>query len=120
MKRLFITGVMLIAGIFILSANASQVDGRWTTIVPTPDGGEMELFYVFKVDGEKLTGMVSSPMGETMINNGRVGENEYSFDIDAGMGYPLVHKFRLAGEIIRITVTIDGYPYEFVLTKVKE
>jgi hypothetical protein len=118
-KRIFASVVMLLAGIFFLTATASPVDGKWKATVPTPEG-EMELVYVFKVDGDKLTGTATSPMGEAILNNGRAGENEYSFDLDVGTYYPLLHKFRLENEEIKMTVIMDGTPYDFTLKRAEE
>ena len=60
---------------------AANIDGTWIGSVKTPDGNEMALTYVFKMDGDKLTGSVNSPGGEIVITNTKVEEKSFSFEI---------------------------------------
>lgn len=60
---------------------AANIDGTWVGNFKTPDGNEMPLTFVFKMDGEKLTGFVQSPGGEIAITNSKVEEKVFSFEI---------------------------------------
>jgi hypothetical protein len=60
---------------------AANIDGTWIGNVKGPDGNEMPLTYVFKMDGDKLTGSVQSPGGEIVITNTKVEEKSFSFEI---------------------------------------
>src|SRR3972149_5405540 len=50
----------------------SKIAGRWEGKISRPDAEEVTVTYIFKVDGEKLTGTVNSPRGERTIEKGKV------------------------------------------------
>ncbi|NQU86597.1 MAG: hypothetical protein HQ541_12625 [Mariniphaga sp.] len=82
----------------------------------------MELVFTFKVDGEKLTGSVSTQMGDMEITDGKVNGNEFSFNVDAGMGTLINHKCKLEGEVIKMNYTMGDAgeaPEELTLTKIE-
>ncbi len=60
---------------------AASIDGTWVGTLKGQDGNEMPLTFVFKMDGEKLTGFVKSPGGEIEITNTKVEEKTFSFEI---------------------------------------
>ncbi|MFC1561095.1 glycoside hydrolase [Candidatus Latescibacterota bacterium] len=59
---------------------ADNVNGKWQGVLE--EMGGMELFYTFNIEGETLTGSVSSEMGDIPISNGKVTEDSFSFEID--------------------------------------
>ncbi len=61
---------------------ADNVNGKWQGFIEEMDG--MKLVYTFNVEGETLTGSVSSEMGDEPISNGKIAEDSFSFEIDAG------------------------------------
>lgn len=63
------------------SAYANGIEGTWVAKVQGPDGGGMELTFVFKIEGGKLSGVVQSPNGDLAITNTKVNGNEFSFDV---------------------------------------
>lgn len=64
------------------SAIAAGIDGTWTTEMKGPDGGEgMTLTFVFKMDGDKLTGAVQTPNGDTPISNTKIDGKSFSFEV---------------------------------------
>src|SRR5579864_4711908 len=76
MKRL-----LFLAAIFALSALAADVTGTWKATAEGPNGS-MERTFVFKVDGDKLTGeTTSSMMGKSTITDGKVEGDNVSFTI---------------------------------------
>lgn len=81
MYKLFLTVVA--ACMFLISCNASKTDGiagKWQASVGP--NGDMVVTYIFKVDGETLTGTVTSPRGdEQEIQNGKINGNEFSFEV---------------------------------------
>jgi hypothetical protein len=78
MKRL-----PLLMAAFALAAVAADVTGTWKGTVETPMGS-MERTFVFKVDGNKLTGETSSDMmGKSAIVDGKVDGDRISFKITA-------------------------------------
>ncbi len=121
MKKVLLT--VFIALIAIVTSNAEGVAGKWKTSFDSGQGA-MELTFNFKVDGEKLTGTVSSEMGDMEITNGKVSGNEISFDVDA-MGSTIKHKGKLEGEVIKLKVEMpEGGPggegMEMTLKKAEE
>ncbi len=96
---------MLVSMVLVLGAAAlcfaGDFNGKWETNVKTPDGQEMALVFDFKVDGEALSGSVSSPFGELPLENGKISGDEISFDVDV-QGSKIEHHGKLAGEAIEM------------------
>lgn len=68
---------------FVLVASscfAAGVDGTWKTKLEG-QGNDMELTFVFKMVGEKLTGSMVSPNGDIEITNTKIDGKEFSFDV---------------------------------------
>ena len=80
---------------------AGDLNGRWEGKVKVPDGEEMALALVLKVDGEKLTGTVESPMGELPITEGKINGDEISFNVKLGDD-TITHQGKLAGDTLTI------------------
>ena len=117
-KKILVYGVLLLVS--FMACNASEIAGKWKTIIQTPEGN-LDVIYIFNVDGEKLTGSASSYMGEVQINNGKVEGDEFTFDLEVGMASPLVHKGKFEDDMIRITLILDaggGAPNDLILTRV--
>lgn len=77
-------GRVLIAGIPILLAAAwaaaippSAVDGRWQCTICYQ--GCSTISFVFKADGTKLTGTISTPDGDKPIDHGRIEGDAISY-----------------------------------------
>ena len=98
MKKLFFALVVVLFGTLV--CNAAEIDGKWKTTIKGQDG-DMELVFVFKVDGATLTGSIVSPMGELPITNGKVDGKEFSFDLDM-MGNTIKHKGTVEGNEIKM------------------
>jgi len=77
MKKIFpVILFLLIAS----SCFATGVEGTWKAKMEGPNG-DMELTFVFKMDGETLTGTLKSPNGDVEITNTKIDGNEFSFDV---------------------------------------
>ena len=64
---------------------AAGIDGSWNTIMKGPDGSQMAMTFVFKLNGDKLTGIVKIPNGgDTPISNTKVDGKVFSFDVSFG------------------------------------
>jgi hypothetical protein len=102
---LFLCSILLLA--FGASAVAADLSGKWKGDLQGPDGNNLEMNMVFKVDGEKLTGTVSNTYGEEQITEGTVKGGDISFIIMAGGGqFKLVYKGKVDGDQLKFTVTI--------------
>ena len=77
MKRTLLAALALL--VFSLAALAADVSGKWTAEV-AGRGGPQTITLTFKVDGDKLTGTVSNPMGELPISDGKVEGDNISFN----------------------------------------
>ena len=117
MKKLLFAFVFVLLGTFV--SNAAEIDGKWKATVKG-QGGDMELVFVFKADGAKLTGSMVSPMGELSISNGKIAGKEFSFDLDM-MGNAIKHKGTVEGNEIKMkTEGGPGSDNELILKKVVE
>ena len=70
--------------VFVLIASygfAAGIDGNWIANMKGPDGSEMAMTFVFKMDGDKLTGVVKTPNGDTPISNTKIDGKVFSFDV---------------------------------------
>jgi alpha-galactosidase len=76
----------IIAALLIPIISAADVTGRWVAATRTPDGQTRETVIALKSDGDRLTGYMSSPQGDTAISEGKVNGDEISFVIVREMG----------------------------------
>jgi hypothetical protein len=76
MKRL-----VFVLAAFALAALAADVTGTWKGTADTPMG-PVERTFVFKVDGNKLTGETTSSMsGKSTIADGKVDGDKIEFNL---------------------------------------
>lgn len=107
MKKSFLT--VLIAVFAFTISHAQGISGKWKASLEGPQGS-MDLSFTYKVDGTKLTGTVTSPMGSQEINNGKVTENEFYYEIDM-MGNVMKFNGKLDKDIIKLAMKMpDGAP----------
>ena len=62
-------------------AVAADFNGKWTADIPGRDGATNTTTFTFKVDGAKLTGNMSSQVGDAEITNGKVDGDNITFDV---------------------------------------
>lgn len=79
MKKL-LTATLLLA-LTSVAAMAADFNGKWTAEVPGRDGGTTTTTFTLKVDGDKVTGSLSSQMGDAEITNGKVDGDNITFDV---------------------------------------
>jgi hypothetical protein len=75
-----------------ICAFAADITGKWKARVDGPDGA-MEIQFTFKMDGDKVTGTASGPMGEMPLRDARRDGDKISFTVEAGER-GIVHKGR--------------------------
>ena len=76
----------IIAALLIPIASGADLTGRWVAATRTPDGQTRETVFALKADGDRLSGYMSSPQGDTAISEGRVNGDDISFVIVREMG----------------------------------
>ena len=83
MKYLLVT---VVAALLIPILYGADLTGRWVAATRTPDGQTRETVIALKSDGDRITGYMSSPQGDTAISEGKVNGDEISFVIVREMG----------------------------------
>lgn len=119
MKRmsLFVTCLICLLGPLILQA--ADVTGKWTAQVPTRGGELRQTTFVFKQDGARLTGTMTSFDREVPIEDGKVEGDQISFSVTLSFGgneMRFLYKGVVSGTEIRFTRQREGggQPREFV------
>ena len=111
-----VIGVLLVSS----SALAAPVDGKWTGLLDTPMG-PVNVGFSFKADGAMLTGSTTTPDGtELPIKNGKVDGDKVAFtsDVDfGGMALTLDYTGVVSADQIKMTLSVMGMPFDFVLKK---
>jgi hypothetical protein len=65
----------------VTASLAAGIEGTWKGKMQGPDEGGMEMIFVFKMEGEKLTGVVKSQNGDMPISNTQIKDKEFSFEV---------------------------------------
>lgn len=76
--KFLLTLLLVAAGSTAFAQNA--IDGNWKGTRETPNGN-IEITYVFKVDGNTLNGTLKTQYGEVNVENGKVEGKKFSFSI---------------------------------------
>ena len=117
MTQIFALAVLLWAA----PALAADVDGKWTGAVSTP-GGDIEVAFEFKSDGTMLTGTTTSPDGATvMIKDGKIDGEKITFLVSldfGGMALDINYSGMVSPAEIKMTAEVAGMPFEFTVKKV--
>ena len=104
-----ITGFIMALALTV-SAYAADMGGKWKSMFEG-NGQSIEITYDFKVDGSKLTGTVTGPMGETAISEGKIDGNDFTFSMVRG-DFKISYKGKIAGEQLNITVQFGENTFE--------
>jgi hypothetical protein len=106
-----VLGVSAVVFVTLLSAAwAADVTGKWVAQVPGRQGTN-ETTFNFKVDGDQLTGTVSSQMGDQPISEGKVSGDDISFVVTLSFGgneIKLLYKGKVSGDEIKFTRERQG------------
>lgn len=108
--------------LFVSAAMCADITGKWKGTAETPNG-TVERTFVFKQDGEKLTGTTESQMlGASTIAEGKVVGDDVSFAITAkfqDQEMKLTYKGKLTGNELKLHVeTPDGsFSIDYVAKK---
>lgn len=115
---MFVMFVMMLA--LCVPAFAADVDGKWTGSLTTP-GGDIEVSFTFKADGEKLTGTTTGLDGaQVPITDGKIDGNNITFKVTldfGGMPFVLNYKGVVSPTELKVTGEAAGMPFELLLKK---
>lgn len=115
-QRFCILSVIIVA--LAAMAAAADVAGKWSGQVPAR-GEAANATFVFKVDGDKLTGTMTGPQGEVVLQEGKVAGDKISFSA-AGANAKILFAGTVAGDEIKMTRTREGgQSREFTLKRAK-
>ena len=109
LRTLSLAGAFVLAGTML--AHAADVAGKWTAQVPGREGQTREATFTFAVDGEKLTGTVTNPMGDVAITDGTVKGDTIAFATVLefqGNQVKILYKGTVAGGEIKFTRQREG------------
>ena len=105
----------LLLGAFTVAA--ADISGKWLAQVPGPNHLLLEPTFTFKVDGAKLTGTMTYPLGDQVfrpeITEGKVGGDDVSFTVVSKFGnaeIKWIFKGKVAGNKIEFTMELQGGP----------
>ncbi|MDB4926875.1 hypothetical protein [Mucilaginibacter sp.] len=107
MKRKISTTILLLCSVFVCLAAIADLTGNWKGVIKMGDGNELPLTYVFKVDGEKLTGSVISANGEIPMTEGKVNGADFTFKIDVN-GTTIVNIGKYYGDSTVVNSDFNG------------
>jgi hypothetical protein len=119
MKRL-----LVLIAIFAVTAAAADITGTWKATSEGPNG-TMERTFVFKVDGNKLTGdATSSMLGKSTIENGKIDGDNLSFTLTVKFQdneMKVNYKGKVNGKEMKLTAEIAamGQTIEWLAKKVE-
>jgi len=99
--------VLVFIAVFALTASAADIAGTWKASIETPNG-TFESTYVFKVDGNKVTGTISmGQMDEVPISEGKIDGDSLSFIVVRefnGSQFKITYKGKVAGKEMKLTM----------------
>jgi hypothetical protein len=116
--------ILTLIGLLACCALAADVTGKYKADIPGRDGQTREQFFNLKAEGEKLTGTISSQMGETAISDGKISGDEISFNVVRerdGNTMKMIYTGKVAGDEIKFVMQMEGRDMkrEFVAKKVQ-
>ena len=115
--------LVILMAVFTLTAAAADISGTWKGTADTP-AGAVERTFIFKVDGNKLTGETTSDrFGKSEIEDGKVDGADISFTISVsfqGNEAKVNYKGKVKGDEIKFTVEVPGQdqPIEYTAKRV--
>ncbi|MDQ2947533.1 MAG: hypothetical protein M3Y27_16630 [Acidobacteriota bacterium] len=111
--------LVLLSSLLAMAAFAADVSGKWAADMPGRGGNTQKVTIDLKADGDKLSGSISNPRGETAITDGKVSGDTVTFTITREMQGNTVkmnYTGKLAGDEMKFTVVREGgqgQPREF-------
>jgi hypothetical protein len=98
---------------------AADVSGKWMGEVPARGTETRTATFVFKAEGDKLTGTMTGPQGEVALQDGKVSGDTISFSSTGGNA-KILFEGKVAGDEIKMTRTREGgQSREFTLKRAK-
>lgn len=108
MKRKLFNPIALACCFIVFAAFViADLNGKWTGVIKTPDGNDLQVTYNFKVDGDKLTGTGESPAGTVTIDDGKITGDAFTFKVTVdGTDYP--HSGKIYADSCGLDIDFGG------------
>jgi len=102
-----------------MAVSAADLTGNWQADLETPQG-KVQVHYVFKQDGETLTGTWQTAQSPTVqITDGKVTGDKVMFNVVvSAAGMTFAHEGKINGDEIQLTMKPSGeFPGSTVTAK---
>ncbi len=96
------------------NAPSAGLAGTWNLSLKTPDGNELPVKAMFKLEGEKISGSLESPLGDNKITSGEIKGDQVDFKAEAEMqGQKMQLQFsgKQSGSSLKGTMKVEGAPF---------
>ncbi len=118
MKKTLLKTTALACCFVLYFAATADLSGKWVGKIKNPNGGDdVDLTYIFKVDGNKLTGTLFSVGVELPIDSGKINGNDFIFSITNPEGVIIPHKGKYYGDSIGMDIDYQGMKFHSTLKK---
>jgi hypothetical protein len=105
--------------VLVFTASGADVSGTWKAAIETPNG-PFETTFVFKVEGDKLSGTTSNQfMQGAPISDGKVDGDDLTFVVKGnfnGNDVQVNYKGKVNGDEMKLTVEIAGFDRTLEMT----
>ena len=108
MLKKIIFSFALFLSVAVIAFAADLISGAW---VGQLNGDDRVLTYNLKTEGEKLTGNVTSDLGDLPISEGKVSGQAISFKVTLN-GILIPHEGKVSNDSLKLKLTYDGTPME--------
>ena len=119
MKRRIFTTAALVCCFMLCFAIVADLSGKWMGTVKGPDGSDIVLTYVFKVDGDKLSGTVQQQgdSGAAQIDSGKISGNNITFSVTTSNGTVIPHNGVFYGDSVGMNFNFNGTKFHTTLKR---
>ncbi|GAC1303830.1 MAG: hypothetical protein NVSMB24_10370 [Mucilaginibacter sp.] len=115
-KKIIITSLLLCC--FLISfGTIANLNGKWAGLLKTDQGNEFPLLYNFKINGDELTGTAKTPQGDMPINDGKITNGTFTFNVVVG-GLEIDHSGKFYGDSVGVDISLDDIRSHATLKRV--
>jgi hypothetical protein len=115
-SKIFNSFVLALCGVLFWVITL-DISGKWTGKVDF-NGNDVPLTYDFKSEGDKLTGSVQTPYGESAISDGKVDKDVITFNTQLN-GINIPQSGKMFQDSIILKINYDGNEMTTTLKRVK-
>lgn len=119
-RKLFITTALLCCFIVCLATVITDLSGKWSGSIKSPDGDDFVLIYIFHVNGDKLTGTVNAQGEEMQINDGTVNGADFTFNVTNSKGTTIPHIGKYYVDSVSMDINDRGTKMHATLKRVAD